>query len=169
MLLGILCLYSRKMNLSRIRRMLRCFRKHKTNIVAYKPLSDPCLLGQVTQHNLHLAADCSSPRAVGLGALSTLVPIPRLLLLAHRNTWAHHCQGLCTLRLAHDHCPRLQKVTRGSLSLMLTLSIPCPLLLRLLTLHLLLWSYLTSHTVSTPPAACFFLWHGASPNEVMCL
>lgn len=108
--------------------MLGCFRKHKTNIVACKHTpSDPCLLHQVTQDNLHLSAACSSPRAVALGALSALAHIPGSFLLAHRHTWTHHCQGSCALHLAHNHFPRLQKVTRGSLSLMLTLSIPCPL------------------------------------------
>lgn len=144
--------------------LLGCFRKHKTNIVAYKPPNDHCLLGQVTQHNLHLSAACSSTRAIALDDLSAFIHVLWSLLLAHQHTWAHCCQGLHALHLAHDCCSKLQEVTRGSLSLMFRLSTCCPLL----TLHLPLWSYLTSsHTASTQPVAWFFLWHGASLIEVM--
>lgn len=86
-------------------------------------LSDPCLVGQSTQHNLCLPANCSSPHVVARGAIPALVGIPGSFFLAHQHTWICHCQGSCALHLACDHCTRLQMVTRGSLSSTLLLSI----------------------------------------------
>lgn len=139
-----------------------CFRKRKTNIVADKPPSDPCLLGQVTHHNVHLLSTCRST-----WSLICHGAYPRVLSACsppHRHTSLSRltCPASCRR-------PSPQTAEGDTwVSLMLTLSIPCLLLPHLL--HLLLWSYLTSsHTVSTPLATCFFLQHGASLSDSMYL